>query len=66
MALTPIVQHIEQIAALLRLDARSLRRAVEIGDFRRASELATHIEAIAAELAAPLPALLTNSTRREG
>lgn len=65
MALTPIAQHLEQIAALLRLDARTLRRAVEIRDFRRALELATHIEAIATELAAPMPALFT-TTRREG
>lgn len=51
MALTPIAQHLDQLAALLRLDARALRRAVEIGDSRRALELATHIEAIAFELA---------------
>ena len=65
MALTPIAQHIEKLAAHLRLDARTLRRAVEIGDARRALELATHIEAIAAELAPEVPALST-TIRREG
>jgi hypothetical protein len=64
MALIPVAQHIERLAALLRLDARSLRRALEIGDSRRAYELATHIEAIAAELAPPVA--LTTTTRREG
>lgn len=57
MALIPIAQHIERLAAHLRLDARTLRRAIEIGDGRRALELATHIEAIAAELAPEVPAL---------
>jgi hypothetical protein len=59
MALTPVAMHIEKLAAHLRLDARTLRRAVEIGEPRRAFllELAAHIEAIAAELAPEVPAL---------
>lgn len=65
MAFTPMAQHIEQIAAHLRIDARSLRRAVELGDRRRVLELATHIEAIAAELAPEVPALAT-TIQREG
>lgn len=65
MALTPIAQHIEKLAALLRIDARTLRRAVEIGDGHRALELATHIEAIAAELAPEVPAL-GSQIHREG
>lgn len=59
MALAPITQHLEQVAALLRLDARALRRAVEIGDRLRTLELATHIEALAAELAADVPSFIT-------
>jgi hypothetical protein len=55
MGLKPIAQHLEHVAATLRLDARTLRRAVEIGDGRRALELATHIEALASELAADVP-----------
>ena len=55
MGLKPIAQHLEHVAATLRLDARTLRRAVEIGDGRRALELATHIEALASELAAEVP-----------
>lgn len=57
MSIRPIAQHVEQIAAALRTDARTLRRAIEIKDFGRAGELALHIEALAAELAAEPPAL---------
>ena len=57
MAIRPIAQHLEHIAASLRVDARTLRRAIEIKDFGRAGELAAHIEALAAELAPEPPAL---------
>jgi hypothetical protein len=57
VAIRPISQHVEQIAAMLRVDARTLRRAVDIGDMRRAGELAGHIEALAAELAPEVPVL---------
>lgn len=67
MALKPIAQHIGQVAELLRLDARTLRRAIELRDDRRAMELATHIEAIASELAAAEMAFTTTTTSaREG
>ena len=57
MAIKPIAQHLEHIAAALRIDACTLRRAIEIKDFGRAGELAMHIEALAAELAPEPPAL---------
>lgn len=57
MAIKPIAQHIEQVAAMLRVDARTLRRAVELGDAKGARELAAHIEALAAELAPEVPTL---------
>lgn len=57
MAIKPIAQHLEHVAAALRIDARTLRRAIEIKDFGRAGELAAHIEALAAELAPETPAL---------
>lgn len=58
MSIRPIAQHVEQVAAALRVDARTLRRAIEIKDFGRADELALHIEALAAELAAEPPRAL--------
>lgn len=57
MSIRPVAQHVEQIAAALRVDARTLRRAIELKDFGRAGELAAHIEALAFELAAEPPAL---------
>lgn len=57
MAIKPIAQHIEEIAAMLRTDARTLRKALELGEMRHAYDLSKHIEALAAELAPEVPIL---------
>lgn len=56
--LRPVTEHLAEVATMLRVDARTLRRALEMGDVKRAHELVLHLCALADELAPAPPTLV--------
>jgi hypothetical protein len=53
----PVADRVAEIAALIRRDARKLRRAIEKDDENGVDELLTHLLVLADELAASPTAL---------
>ena len=51
-------EHVAELATMIRVDARTLRRAIEVGDTKKAHEIALHLCAVADELAPSPPVLV--------
>ena len=54
----PVTEHVAEVATRIRVDARTLRRALETGDTKKAHEIVLHLCAMADELAPAAPTVV--------